>query len=219
MCCLTAKHLLRFGVKALLPVVRIGCMSGQKHNGYGTGREALLAATVHVVARKGLRGLTFRAVAEHAGVNNTLVVHHFGKRDALIEAALEWSVQQSIGLSQLGQLPPTEEEFCRSILSLIEDNPDIQIFQYEMILESRRRPELAGPVRHLYESYIAALSEGLQRIGVGGQDGAAQAAFAALDGLVLQLLAGTNTQGVEAAIRYLWAALGGPVNTPAVTAG
>jgi AcrR family transcriptional regulator len=191
-------------------------MSGQKQKGYGTGREALLAATIHVVARKGLRGMTFRAVADHAGVNNTLVVHHFGKRDALIEAALEWSVQQSIGLSRLEALPATEEEFCKSILSLIEDNPDIQIFQYEMILESRRRPELAGPVRHLYESYISAFSGGLQRIGVGRQDGAAQAAFAALDGLVLQLLAGADAKGVEAAIRYLWAALGGHVKTPAV---
>jgi AcrR family transcriptional regulator len=190
-------------------------MNGDKHKGYGTGRESLLAATVHVVARKGLRGLTFRAVAEHAGVNNTLVVYHFGTRDALIEAALEWSVKQSIGLSQLEALPATEEEFCQCILSLIDDNPDIQIFQYEMILESRRRPELTGPVQQLYESYIAALSEGLQRIGFGGQEGAAQAAFAALDGLVLQLLAGVNPRGVEAAIRYLWAALGGHVATPA----
>ena len=178
-------------------------MNGDKHKGYGTGREALLVATVHVVARKGLRGLTFRAVAEHAGVNNTLVVHHFGTRDALIEAALEWSVQQSIGLSQLEELPATEEKFCESILSLIAANPDLQIFQYEMILESRRRPELAGAVRQLYARYIAALSEGLRRIGFGSQEGSAEAAFAALDGLVLQLLAGVEQRGVESAIRYL----------------
>lgn len=190
-------------------------MSGAKHNGYGTGREALLAATVHVVAAKGLRGATFRAVAEQAGVNNSLVAHHFGTRDALIEAALDWSVKQSIGLSQLEDLPDTEEEFCRSILALIADNPDLQIFQYEMILESRRRPELAGAVKQLYGSYVAALSEGLRRIGVGNEAGAAEAAFAALDGLVLQLLAGVDPRGVESAIRYLWRALGGPSATGA----
>lgn len=194
-------------------------MNGDKHTGYGTGRDALLAATVHVVASKGLRGLTYRAVAEHAGVNNTLVVHHFGNRASLIEAALEWSVQQSIGLSQLEALPATEEEFCQSILALIAENPDMQIFQYEMILEARRRPELAGAVQRLYASYISALSEGLERIGFDAEEGAAQAAFAALDGLVLQLLAGVSTDGVEAAIRYLWVALGGQVNTPAVNAG
>lgn len=180
-----------------------------KHTGYGTGREALLAATVHVVARRGLRGATFRAVAEQAGVNNSLVAHHFGTRDALIEAALDWSVKQSIGLSRLEELPGTEEEFCQSILALIADNPDLQIFQYEMILESRRRPELSGAVRQLYSSYVAALSAGLRRIGFGNQDGAAEATFAALDGLVLQLLAGVDTIGVENAIRYLWVTLGG----------
>lgn len=34
---------------------------------YGEGREALLNAAVHVVARGGLRKLTYRAVAEEAG--------------------------------------------------------------------------------------------------------------------------------------------------------
>jgi AcrR family transcriptional regulator len=192
-------------------------MTGDRHKGYGTGREALLAATVHVVARKGLRGLTFRAVAEHAGVNNTLVAHHFGTRSLLIKAALEWSVQQSIGLSQLEILPATEEEFCESILALIAENPDLQIFQYEMILESRRQPELADAVQQLYASYITAFAEGLHRIGFGQDEGAAQAAFAALDGLVLQLLAGVDRRGVENSIRYLWIALGGNVTTTAVT--
>jgi AcrR family transcriptional regulator len=177
--------------------------------GYGTGREALLAATVQVVARKGLRGLTYRAVAEIAGVNNTLVAHHFGTRDALIEAALEWSVSQSIGLSGLENLPSGEDDFCRSIMALIRENPDLQTFQYEMILEARRRPELAGAVRHLYESYISALSTGLSRLGINGDSGAAQAAFGALDGLVLQLIAGVEEEGVERAIRYLWAVLAG----------
>lgn len=177
------------------------------NGGYGTGREALLAATVHVVARKGLRGMTYRAVAEVAGVNNTLVAHHFGTRDALIEAALEWSVKQSIGLSGFENLPSGEDDFCRSIMALIRENPDMQTFQYEMILEARRRPELAGAVRGLYQSYISALSDGLSGWGITPDPAVAQAVFAALDGLVLQLIAGADEQGVERAIRYLWGIL------------
>ena len=210
MASLTAKHLLSCEVKTHSKGVRLGLMEEHVSSGYGTGREALLAATVQVVARKGLRGLTYRAVAEIAGVNNTLVAHHFGTRDALIEAALEWSVDRSIGLSGLEILPTDEDDFCRSIMALIRENPDMQTFQYEMILEARRRPELAGAVRHLYESYISALSAGLARWGITGDDlGAAQAAFAALDGLVLQLIAGMDEEGVERAIRYLWAVLAG----------
>src|SRR3712207_8439845 len=57
--------------------------------GYGEGRRALLAAAVHVVATRGLRHLTYRSVAQEAGVAHGLVAHHFGTRDALLEAALE----------------------------------------------------------------------------------------------------------------------------------
>ena len=182
--------------------------------GYGTGKEALLAATVHVVARKGLRGLTYRAVAEIAGVNNSLVAHHFGSRDALIEAALDWSVNRSIGLSGLENLPTNEEDFCGRLMAVIRENPDIQTFQYEMILEAKRRPELAGAVRRLYKSYISAISTGLGHIGISGDTGVAQAAFAALDGLVLQLIAGMDEDGVERSIRVLWAALARATETP-----
>ncbi|WP_416979825.1 TetR family transcriptional regulator [Streptomyces sp. T028] len=46
--------------------------------GYGEGRDALLIAAVRVVARDGLRKLTYRAVAAEAGVTHGLVAHHFG---------------------------------------------------------------------------------------------------------------------------------------------
>lgn len=76
-------------------------------------------------------------------------------------------------------------------MALIREKPDMQTFQHEMILEARRRPELAGAVRHLYKSYIAALSAGLSRLGINGGSGAAQAALR-LDGLVLQLIAAVD---------------------------
>jgi AcrR family transcriptional regulator len=56
---------------------------------YGDGREALLTAAVRVVARKGIRHLTYRALARQAGVTHGLVTYHFGSRDALIRAALQ----------------------------------------------------------------------------------------------------------------------------------
>ncbi len=63
---------------------------------YGEGRAALLAAVVRIVAERGLRNLTYRAVAKEAGVTHGLVTHHFGTRDALIHAALEYSLETSI---------------------------------------------------------------------------------------------------------------------------
>ena len=153
---------------------------------YGTGREALLRAVVDVVAQKGLRGMTYRAVAEAAGVNNSLVAHHFGSRDALIAAALQWASEQSIAASRLREAAEQEGSFTEALLGLLLEDPGLQAFQYEMILEARRRPELAGPVAQLYESYVSALAEGLQAFGVQGDVRVvARSLFAALDGLVL----------------------------------
>ena len=128
---------------------------------YGTGKEALLRAAVAVVAAKGLRGLTYRSVAEAAGVNNTLVAHHFGSRDALIAAALDWAAEQSISASRLREAAAVGHSFTESLLELLLAEPELQVFQYEMILEARRRPELAEAVSALYENYVSALAEGL----------------------------------------------------------
>jgi len=168
---------------------------------YGEGREALLRAAVDVVAHKGLRGLTYRAVAEAAGVNNSLVAHHFGTRDSLIAAAMEWSSEQSIASSRLREAAENGGTFTGALLDLLLEDPGLQVFQYEMILEARRRPELAGPVAALYESYVDALSGGLEAFGI--RDNVrvvARTLFAALDGLVMQYLAGVGREELAAAL-------------------
>ncbi|YCH09069.1 TetR/AcrR family transcriptional regulator [Arthrobacter sp. alpha11c] len=168
---------------------------------YGTGKDALLRAVVVVVSEKGLRGLTFRSVAECAGVNNSLVAHHFGTRDALIAAALEWASDRSISASKLREAVTAGQSFTDSLLDLLLEDPELQIFQYEMILESRRRPELRAGVLALYESYIEALTEGLDASGASYNSRVvARMLFATLDGLVLQYLSGVERQLIQASL-------------------
>lgn len=180
---------------------------------YGTGREALLRATVSVVAQKGLRGLTYRSVAECAGVNNTLVAHHFGSRDALIAAAMDWASERSISGSQLREAAATGRSFTDSLLNLLLEDPELQVFQYEMVLESRRRPGLAEGVRAFYENYVAALAEGLTAFGMRGNvRPMARMLFAALDGLVLQYLAGIDTAVIAESLEKVHEALARDLN-------
>lgn len=168
---------------------------------YGTGKEALLRAAVAVVAEKGLRGLTYRSVAEAAGVNNTLVAHHFGSRDALIAAALDWAAEQSISASKLRDAAALGHSFTESLLELLLAEPELQVFQYEMILEARRRPELAAAVSALYENYVSALADGLTASGLTHNvQVVARTLFASLDGLVLQYLAGVDRAVIAASL-------------------
>ncbi|WP_159766149.1 TetR/AcrR family transcriptional regulator [Streptomyces sp. HM190] len=173
--------------------------------GYGEGRGALLAAAVRVVARGGLRKLTYRAVAAEAGVTHGLVAHHFGSRDALLEEALRWCVTRSIETSSLVPASGRLEDFAATLADVIEADPDLQAFQYELKLEASRRPELGHHVDLLYEAYRAAVREALACFGVSPD--LTEIVFAALEGLVFhQVTSGAperTEKGVDALRRLL----------------
>jgi AcrR family transcriptional regulator len=171
---------------------------------YGAGREALLNAAVRVVARGGLRKLTYRAVAEEAGVTHGLVVHHFGSRDALIEEALAHTVRTSLNISALETGTGKVADFSAGLSDMVTSDPDTQAFQYELLLEARRRPELLGHVRGLYDEYFDATGRELSRIVPSGADaGLTRLVFAALDGLVLHQLVFDEPETTEAALTRL----------------
>jgi AcrR family transcriptional regulator len=171
---------------------------------HGQGREALLAATVHVVAREGLRGLTYRAVADEAGVANTLVAHHFGTRDALLQAALGWAAEQSIGISLLEPATGRLEDLAAGLADLVREDADMQAFQFELALEARRRPELLPAVQQMYGSYIEATRRELMRLGLDEPtDDLARAVFALLDGVVLQQTLFGDAEATERAVERL----------------
>jgi AcrR family transcriptional regulator len=175
---------------------------------YGEGRRALLAAAIRVVARHGLRGLTYRSVAAEAGVTHGLVAHHFGSRDAMIEQALAYSAEESIGLSSLEPGTGQLEDFARDLAQMTAHDPDLEAFQYELILEARRRPGLTQDIRDLYATYLAAAQRELQRAGLGSDPALARLVFAALDGLVFQQLVVSQPQDTEASVQQLREMLG-----------
>jgi AcrR family transcriptional regulator len=156
--------------------------------GHGNGRRALLDAAVRVVARKGLRGLTYREVAAEAGVTYGLVSHHFGSRDALVQESLEHAFRESLAVSFLHEPIASVEEFGRGLPEAVDELPDHQVFEYEIGLEARRRPEMLGELRAVYEEYVTLVERQLRAIGVDRERTFARLIFAALDGLVLQQL-------------------------------
>ena len=174
---------------------------------YGEGRDLLISATVKVAAENGLRGLTFRAVAARAQVNNSLVAHHFGNRERLLSAALEWAVEQSVEITQLYDLS-SEEAFADALIASITDRPELHVFQYEMILESTRNPLFREPVSRLYARYQEVAEASLREFGVTeDRPVVARRLFATLDGVVMQYMAGVDTKLLRPALHDLWASL------------
>ncbi|MEU6227680.1 TetR family transcriptional regulator [Streptomyces sp. NPDC047042] len=172
---------------------------------YGAGREALLNAAVRVVARGGLRKLTYRAVAEEAGVTHGLVVHHFGSRDALIEEALTHAIRSSLTSSDLETGTGSPADFSAGLTEMVESGPDLQAFQYELLLESRRTPELLPHLRALYEDeYFEATRRELAQLLPGTvSEGLTRMVFATLEGLVLHQLVFGEREIIEDALDEL----------------
>lgn len=183
----------------------MGVGNGKRGPGDGSGREALLEATIEVVGEKGLRGLTFRAVGEKARVNNSLIAHYFGTRDALIEAAFDRAVRESIDVSHLSTFAADRDGFIAAFLELVTADAAREVFVYEMLLASRRRPQIADRVAALYEIYVQTLSDALtQVLGDRFNPDRMRYVFAALDGLLLQRFAGVSEERIRASVTQLW---------------
>lgn len=172
---------------------------------YGTGRDALVRAAVGVVARYGLRGLTFRRVADEAQVNNSLVAHHFGSRDALIAAALEYAVNTALEDTHLAAFGESEDEFQDALWTTLTEQLELHAFQFEMVLEAGRDESLRSLVRAIYERYDLVLQRSLFSHG-DADPAAARAIFASIDGLVLQFVGGAISKTeLQEALSALWA--------------
>jgi AcrR family transcriptional regulator len=174
--------------------------------GYGNGRDALLASVVRVAAKLGIQRVTNRAVASEAGVTHGLVTHHFGSRTNLLHEALVRAARESIDVSTLEPPSGHLENFAETLGQLVADDPDMQAFQFEFVLEARRQQMLAPEARMLYDTYINATDAALHRFGIDTTPALTRVVFAALDGLVIQQLIyqdPARTQQAVGALRAL----------------
>jgi len=162
------------------------CAADDGRPGYGRGRDALIAATIRVVAGQGFRRLTYRAVAAEAGVTHGTVQHHFANLDQLLEAALEHCVEVSIAGSIPDPASDRIEDFVGALGQSVRATIDEQVFQYELVLESRRRPALRPHIDRYYENYRRTTRASLQRIGLPDDLHTVDIVFSALDGLVFR---------------------------------
>lgn len=152
-----------------------------------SGRLALLRATIVVVGRGGLRALTYRAIAAEAGVSHGLVRHHFGTRHQLIAEAMDFAVDESLHSTNMLGPSITIDEFAVGIETLSKSEEDSQAFQYELLLESRRRPELKPIAERYYRTYTDAILARLDQLGIHDQ-ALRDLIWFALDGIVFKQL-------------------------------
>lgn len=178
-------------------------MSATARPAHGEGREAILQAAVQVVARKGLRGLTYRAVAKEAGVSHALVTYFFPTRTQLIEAAMEMAASRTAGTTLDATRNPTLDAIRFGFPASIEATMDFQAFQYELTLEACRQEDLRQQAVDLIETNIAIVGRYLAALGIEASPAYVRLVYAALDGLVLQQLVYGDREATHDAVLEL----------------
>ncbi|EYT62474.1 TetR/AcrR family transcriptional regulator [Dietzia cinnamea] len=162
---------------------------------HGERREALIAAAVQVVAKRGFRRLTYRSIAEEAGVAHGLVRHHFGTIDTLIVEALKHCCDVTLATIQLDPPSGDVEDFLQGLIESLQSDSETQLFQYEVMLESRRTESLRKPVADMLSLYKGIVRQGLSRMGLADDSVLVEFVYACLEGIALQ----ETVQGVSPA--------------------
>ena len=113
---------------------------------------------------------------------------------------MEWAVQRSIEETGLERIADFDEDFADALIATVSAEPELQLFQFEMLLESRRNPKVRALVQRLYANYIGTVEDALTQRGVDTSEGSSLAIFAALDGLMLQFLTISDPMKIRAGV-------------------
>ena len=118
-------------------------------------RPAILDAAERRLVEAGPSGLRLQEVAADVGVSHPTVLHHFGSREALVDAVLE-RVQQSIYAPILEELRTSslEEDAMARLLDrvfeAVEQRGHARVL-FWLTLQGAKLPDEREPLRHVVE--------------------------------------------------------------------
>lgn len=162
--------------------------AGAAPHEYGERRDVIVQAVIRLVARSGLRGVTYRGVAREAGVAHGLIAHHFGSIDALLEVGLLETIDSSVAGLDLHPSSGRLEDFASDLLEGVSRRPDHFAFQYQVMLEARLSGDVKGRLAILHGRYRQILRDSLEDMGVPSDDATVELVYALLEGVVFHQL-------------------------------
>lgn len=160
-----------------------------------TRRQALLDATIRLLARDGARAVTLRAVAEEAGTTHGAPRYYFATRDELLDSALsEIADRQVREVEDLLNEPSPADPRARAarlaafLARAVSSDRDGTIARYELFLETARRPALRPALDAWGDAYVRLLAAELTH---GAEDPQTEAELLLnlLNGLLLRQVA------------------------------
>ena len=168
-------------------------------------RDAIADAAIHLVATRGLRGLTHRAVDAEAGLPPGSTSYYLRTRNALLTACVNRMLTRDVSGMPAGTQAEPVELLVGMTVGLAQDRPDDLVARYELSLEASRQPELRKAINEGGRELRAMLAQLLEGLGVPDASAAAWPVAAMMDGLLYDRVAGAGAtlspEAFEAAVR------------------
>lgn len=158
----------------------------------------VMEATLRVIGRSGIDGVTHRAVAAEAGTSLGAVTHHFPTRDVLVDAALRFALTREV--SRLCALALSLQSKAFDVEAWIESlvgwysrelktQAEIHIACYEAFMAAARSERHRPVVIDWFETWRQSAELALRAAGSSDPRRHAELFVSALIGIVLQQLA------------------------------
>jgi DNA-binding transcriptional regulator YbjK len=160
-------------------------------------REAIVAATVRVVAREGVAAVTHRRVAAEADVSLSSTTWHFATKADILEAALRWTSRREVArITEIAErLDGTDfdpaawaEELSDWVIEQVTGERDVVVALYRLQIELLGTPGAREVHREWGRSLRALGDRVLQHSSTLTPDLDIRLVVAALDGLRLSAL-------------------------------
>lgn len=169
-------------------------------------RLQLLEATVRLIGRGGIAAVDHRAVAAEAGVPLGSTTYYFASKDEMVADALEHVADREaarIAAAPEGGLLDTAadtlpERLADTLIEIWAGDLVVLLAQYELYLESARRPDLRPAAERWDRAYRDLLHRALDELGADDPARRARLLCAGLDGLLLDHVAtGTDARALR----------------------
>ncbi|MGW4094447.1 TetR/AcrR family transcriptional regulator [Nocardia sp. NPDC004750] len=149
-------------------------------------KQELIDATLRVVARDGLAGVSHRTVSREAGQPATAAAYYFAGIDDLLNAALTACMDQDAErMRRLAEAADGGADSLRTLAELMAEvaaRPDRLLAEYELYLLAARDRALRGPTHR----WMAAVADFARRYTA--DPNLVDVVVGAVDGLLLQAL-------------------------------
>jgi AcrR family transcriptional regulator len=173
--------------------------------------EAILQATLRLLAARGINGMSLDLLAEEVGVAKSSILWHFGSKEELLLRVAERVFEEvargpARDILALPTIEQRSEAMWRFYAETVRRRPEVRRLVLHLIFESAEgRPELRARLQQLYRGMRALFAEGLRGVVPDAEQRRRLAAIsvAALDGLFLQWLLDPDSLDLDALHREM----------------